>query len=127
MRVFERVAKFAIHDDLVVVPSSDPGAVDVPLGDQVGDDRLGGPFGDPHLCGDVTPPHGGIRCDAHQDVRVVGEERPTRSGGRAVRCVHAIKRSRVREVRYSSPTKISVFHLLYSKSCVTKHEVEIIR
>ena len=41
MRLFQRMAEFPVHGDAVVISSPDASALDVPLGDEVGDDRLG--------------------------------------------------------------------------------------
>ena len=83
VRVLERVAELAVEGDPEKwVASTDPGALDVAVGDEVGDDRLGRPLGDAHPGGDVTTADLRVGGDADEDVAVVGEERPTLPAGR---------------------------------------------
>ena len=74
------VAEAAARVDHVVIPAPDLGAADVSIGDQVGEDPLGRPFGDADPVGDVTRARPGVVRDAEEHVRVVGEEVP-RAGG----------------------------------------------
>ena len=95
------MAEFPVHGDAVVISSPDASALDVPLGDEVGDDRLGRPLGDAHPGGDVPAADLWIGGDADEDVSVIGEERPTGLGGRDVSILHLHKRSRLREAQYT--------------------------
>ena len=62
--------------DAVVVSTADPFALDVAGLDEVGDDALGGSFGDSDTLGDVTESRVGIAAEAEKDLGVVGEEPP---------------------------------------------------
>jgi hypothetical protein len=100
MGLLQRMAKRAVRIDLVVIPPPPPSAPEVARLDQVGDDRLGGPFGDADLVGDVATAYGGIVGDAHHDVAVIGEERPAWLVpilGTDIGCGHPTKRSWLRE------------------------------
>ena len=68
----DRVTETAAAIDRVAVTSSDFGAGEVLLGDQLGDDPLGCPFGDPNLLGDVSRSRLRVACDAEKHVRMVG-------------------------------------------------------
>ena len=76
MRLFHGMAHGKVRIDLVVVASPDAGALHVAGVDEVGDDGLGGTFGDPDPSRDVTSPDARVLSHADQDVPVVGEERP---------------------------------------------------
>jgi hypothetical protein len=65
---------------LVVIPSALPLAQDVPLVDQLGQDSVGGAFGDPDGGGDVAQADAGVASHANQDVSVVGQEVPAGGG-----------------------------------------------
>ena len=62
--------------DQVVVAPTDPSPVDDPRLDEVCDDPLGCPFGDPDLFSDVPEPDIDVLGDAEQNLCVVCEERP---------------------------------------------------
>jgi hypothetical protein len=70
------VAEMGVQVDRVAVATPDFGALDVFVGDQVGEDPLRGSFGDADLLGDVACPDLRVARDAEQHVRVVGEESP---------------------------------------------------
>jgi hypothetical protein len=70
------VAHVRVGVDSVVVSSSLSLAVDVAGFDEVGEDALGGSFGDSDSFGDVPQPDVGVLGDSEQDLCVVGEEGP---------------------------------------------------
>ena len=72
----ESVAHFDGGVDRVVVSAADAGALDVAGLDEVGDDALGGAFGDADLVGDVSHAGFGVVGDAEQHLGVAGDERP---------------------------------------------------
>jgi hypothetical protein len=74
----EGVGQRQLGPHLVVVPSAIPLAQDIPLVDQLGQDSVGGAFGDPDGGGDVAQTDAGVTSDANQDMRVVGQEVPAR-------------------------------------------------
>lgn len=82
MRLFHGVTHGQIGVDLVVVAPAYPASLYVPGGDKIGDDGLGGPFGDPDPVGDITAAHAGVFGDADENVAVVREEGPGRFGPR---------------------------------------------
>jgi len=73
---FERMAKPEPIIDGVAVSSPDPLSRQVALCHQVGDDFLSCPFRDPDLSRDLPPAKVWILGQAHEHVRMVGEERP---------------------------------------------------
>ena len=70
------VAHGGVGVDVVAVASAGALAFDVAGFDEVGDDALGGSFGDSDLFGDVAETDGGVALDAEEHLRVVGEEPP---------------------------------------------------
>ena len=64
--------------DQVVVTAADTTAVDDPRLDEVCDDSLRGPFGDPDPFSDVPEPDVDVLGDAEKNLRVVCQERPRR-------------------------------------------------
>ena len=62
--------------DEVAAPSSDSLPFQVARFHEVGDDPLGGAFGDADLLGDLAQPHLGVPRNAEQDVRVICQEGP---------------------------------------------------
>lgn len=71
-----RVPQVRISDDGVVVPPADLLLVDVAGVLQITQDQLSGSFGDPDLLGQVPDPAPWIPTDRHQQVAVIGQERP---------------------------------------------------
>jgi hypothetical protein len=63
--------------DAVVVPAAVMFAVDVAGVDEVGEDSLGGAFGDADPFSDVSKPDVGATRDCEEYLGVVGEEAPT--------------------------------------------------
>jgi len=63
--------------DLVAIPPALPLAQHVALLDQLGEDPVGGAFGNPDRGGDVAQSDARIIGHADKDVGVVGEEVPT--------------------------------------------------
>lgn len=74
--LFERVAERQSSLDPVVVAPARASPFQVPVGLQVGENALDGPFRYADLLRDVTNPRFGVGGDADQHVRVVGEEGP---------------------------------------------------
>ncbi len=64
--------------DLVVVPSTHAGSLDIASVDKIGDNSLSGAFGNPDLSRDIAPTYAWVIGDANHHVAVVGEERPLR-------------------------------------------------
>src|SRR5512132_1558897 len=64
---------------LVAVPSALSLAHHVPLIDQLGQDSVGGAFGDADGSGDVAQADTGVTSNADQDMRVIGQKVPVRS------------------------------------------------
>ena len=64
--------------DQVVVAAADAAAVDDFRLNEVCDDPLGCPFGDPDPFSDVPEPDVVVLGDAEKNLCVVGEERPSR-------------------------------------------------
>jgi hypothetical protein len=62
--------------DLVAVAPADSDAVDVARFDEVGEDPLRRPLGDPDFVGDVAQTYLRILSQAQQNLCVVGDERP---------------------------------------------------
>ena len=65
-----------VSSDAVVVTPANPFALDVAGFDQVGDDALGGSFGDPNALCDVTESRVRVAVEAEKDLGVVREEPP---------------------------------------------------
>ena len=76
MAVLGGVAHGDVGVDAVAVSTADPFALDVAGLDQVGDDALGGTFGDSDALGDVTEPRVRVADETEQDLGVVREEPP---------------------------------------------------
>ena len=76
MAVLGGVAHGGVGFDLVVVSTAGPFAYDVARFDEVGDDALGGAFGDSDALGDVTESRVWVAVEAEKDLGVVGEEPP---------------------------------------------------
>jgi hypothetical protein len=74
--LLEGVAQGCFGVDGVAIAPAFASAGDVPLVDEVGDDGLRGPLGDPDPCGDVAAADVGLLGDADENVGVVGEKRP---------------------------------------------------
>ncbi len=70
------VAHGDVGFDAVVVSAADAFAFDVAKFHEVGDDALGGSFGDADALGDVTGARVGIAVEAEKDLGVVREEPP---------------------------------------------------
>lgn len=70
------MTEVAARVDLVAVAASDLCAGQVALGDQVGDDALGGALGDANLSGDVPSAAVRIASNAQQHVCMVAQEDP---------------------------------------------------
>ena len=64
----------------VAVATSLALAFDVAGLDEVGQDSLRGSERDPDVVGDIAQPNLGVAGDAEQDLRVVGDELPARTG-----------------------------------------------
>ena len=62
--------------DEVVVAAADAAAIDDPGLDEVGDDSLRGPLGDPDLVGDLPERDVDVLGDADEHLRVVRQEGP---------------------------------------------------
>ena len=62
--------------DRVAISAADPGGPDVSRVDELGEDPLGGPLGDPDPAGDVPEPDVRVLGEAEQHLRVVRQERP---------------------------------------------------
>jgi len=58
------------------VTAADPGALQLAVGLEVGDDRLGGALGDADAGGDVTQADIGVTVDGQQHACMEGQERP---------------------------------------------------
>jgi hypothetical protein len=71
-----RVTEAGVWVDPVMVASALPFAFDVAGLDEVGEDALGGPFGDTNAVSDLSQGDVRVGCDAEQDLRVVREEAP---------------------------------------------------
>jgi hypothetical protein len=71
-----RVAHFDVAVDRVAVSASDALPFDEARLDEVGDDSLGGAFGDPDVEGDIAQPDLGVVGDAKEHLGVVGDEPP---------------------------------------------------
>ena len=65
-----------VGSDAVVVSPADAFALDVPGFDEVGDDALGGSFGDANALSDVAESRVRIVVEAEQDLGVVREGPP---------------------------------------------------
>jgi hypothetical protein len=65
-----------VSSDAVAVSTADPFALDVARFDQVGDDALGGSFGDSNALGDVTEPRVRVAVEAKKYLGVIREEPP---------------------------------------------------
>jgi hypothetical protein len=65
-----------VRYDLVAVPTALSLAQDVASFDQLGEDAVGGAFGDPDRGGDVAQADSRVIGDAGKDVGVVGQEVP---------------------------------------------------
>lgn len=76
VRLLHGVSERALRVDLVMVASPVACPLYVALLDQVGHDCLGSTLSDPHLGSNVPSADPGVTGDAHQDVAVVGQERP---------------------------------------------------
>jgi hypothetical protein len=63
--------------DVVAVASADSDPVDVARFDEVGEDPLGGSFGDSDRFRDVTEADFWVSSETEEHLAVVGEERPT--------------------------------------------------
>ena len=72
----ERVPHVHVAVDGVAVAASFPGACEVALGDQVGDELLRRSLADADLVGELADPDGRVSGDAEQHVAVVAEEEP---------------------------------------------------
>lgn len=70
------MAHLEFRIDEVVVAAPHAFAGDVPLLNEIGDDSLRRPFGNPDDEGDVTDAHVTVVGDRDQHSRVVGHERP---------------------------------------------------
>ena len=70
------VAHGDVGVDAIAVSTADAFALDVAGVDQVGDDALGGAFGDTDALRDVTESRVRIADETEQDLGVVGEEPP---------------------------------------------------
>ena len=70
------VAHVLVLVDAVAVAAAVALAFDVSGLDEVGEDALGGSFGDPDLLGDVAEPDVWRAGDAEEHLCVVGEEAP---------------------------------------------------
>jgi hypothetical protein len=73
---FERVTQWPIEVDCVDAASTDSGARDVAVVDEVLDDPVGSSFTDADSGRDLAEPDVGLSCEADHHVGVVGEERP---------------------------------------------------
>jgi hypothetical protein len=73
---FHGMPKRMVCVDGVVVPAPDPGASQVPIVTEIGDDTLDSTFRDPDPGSDVSGPDGWVLVDTDQDMRMVGEEGP---------------------------------------------------
>lgn len=62
--------------DFIPVATADADALEVPAGDEVGDDALGGAFGNPDCLGHIAQTDFWVAGDAEEYVRVVREEGP---------------------------------------------------
>jgi hypothetical protein len=71
-----RVAHLDVAVDRVAVSASDALPLDEARLDEVGDDSLGGAFGDPDVEGDIAQPDLGVVGDAKEHLGVVGDEPP---------------------------------------------------
>lgn len=74
--LFDRVAKWAVRIDGVMVPSAVAGARDDAPAFQIGNDLLYCPFGDADALGYVAQPHRRVFGKAEQDVGVIAQKRP---------------------------------------------------
>jgi hypothetical protein len=74
------VAHLDLAVDRVAVSAADAFAFDESRVDEVGEDSLGGAFGDPDVVGDVAEPDVGFAGDAEEDLGVVGDEAPAAVG-----------------------------------------------
>ena len=74
--LLRRVAHVPVLVDAVAVAATVALAFDISRIDKVGEDALGGSFGDPDLLGNVAKPDVWRAGDAEEHLRVVGEEAP---------------------------------------------------
>jgi hypothetical protein len=70
------MAQGKLRLDLVAVPPAMSLAQHVALFDQLGQDPVGGPFGDPDRSGDVAQADSRVMSHAHKDVGVVRQKVP---------------------------------------------------
>ena len=73
---YEGMTQGQVRLDLVAIPPALALAQHVALFDQLGEDPMGGPFGDPDGGGDVPQSDSRIMSHAGKDVGVVGQEVP---------------------------------------------------
>jgi hypothetical protein len=74
--LLRRVAHVPMLIDAVAIAATVALAFDVSRIDQVGEDALGGSFGDPDLLGNVAKPDIWRAGDAEEYLSVIGEEAP---------------------------------------------------
>ena len=78
MSMLDGMAKRLVGVDSVVVPSTHAGSLNIASIDKIGDNSLGGAFGNPDLSRDIASTYARVIGDANHHVAVVGEERPLR-------------------------------------------------
>ncbi len=76
VRAFERVSERAGGDDPVAIATTLARLLEVAARRELGDDALGRALSDADTFGDVANPEVGVVSEAHEHVRVVGQEGP---------------------------------------------------
>ena len=70
--------------DVVDVPAPLPLAIEVPRGDQIGHDALGGPLGDVEKVGEIPNTNAWVTGDQEERVAVIGEQAEVRDGAQGL-------------------------------------------
>lgn len=73
----DRMAEVTVQvQDVAVAPSVALFLYHAPMF-QILDNHLDGPFGDPHCLRHLAQSYGGVFCEAHEHVAMVGKKRPS--------------------------------------------------
>lgn len=78
MLVLKGVAHWQLGVQAVAVASTCAFSLEIAGVDEVGNDPLGGAFGDPDVVGDIAEARSRVARDTEEHVSVVGEKRPVR-------------------------------------------------
>ena len=103
------VAHLDVAVDRVVVSPTDAFPFDEPCLDEVGEDSLGGAFGDSDVDGDVAESDLGVVGDAKEHLGVVGDEAPAALGLLLSRAAAVVARIRglITEGKVNDPTIVA--------------------